>query len=196
MFNMNKKTNTRKSYFKDNGACPHCKEVMTLVIEETHQDTSDSWQDVSSWVETNRYLTKRGDMNFARDHPHDESLCARMIAQAKAREDGGFRTIEAEITVKCCLNCKHEEEDELFLVIKGTLEIHFRRRISETAESKEEEWVQIVKEGELIVVPKDVEHCPITRAGEEVHVLLFEKLSTAHTGNIKHKKTITNYPKI
>ncbi len=91
---------------------------------------------------------------------------------------------------------KHEEEDELFLVIKGTLEMHFRRRISETSEIEEEKWVEIVKEGEIIVVPKNVEHCPITKAGEEVHVLLFEKISTAHTGNIKHNKTVTNYPKI
>ena len=35
-----------------------------------------------------------------------------------------------------------------------------------------------------------------TKNGEEVHVLLFEKLSTAHTGNIKHEKTQTHYPKI
>ena len=91
---------------------------------------------------------------------------------------------------------KHEEEDELFQVIKGNLEMHFRRRISETKEYEEEKWVVIVKEGEIIVVPKNVEHCPITKDGEEVHVLLFEKLSTAHTGNIKHKKTVSNYPKI
>ena len=49
---------------------------------------------------------------------------------------------------------------------------------------------------EIIVVPKGVEHCPKTINGEEVHVLLFEKLGTAHTGKIKHEKTITNYPKI
>lgn len=79
---------------------------------------------------------------------------------------------------------QHENEDELFQVIKGTLEMHFRDR------------VETVKEGEIIVVPKGVEHCPITKNGEEVHVLLFEKLSTAHTGNIQHKNTVTNYPKI
>lgn len=79
---------------------------------------------------------------------------------------------------------KHDNEDELFFVQKGTLEMHFRDKI------------ELVKEGEIIVVPKGVEHCPKTKNGEEVHVLLFEKLTTAHTGNIKHKNTVTNYSKI
>lgn len=79
---------------------------------------------------------------------------------------------------------KHDNEDELFFVQKGTLEMHFRDKI------------ELVNEGEIIVVPKGVEHCPKTKNGEEVHVLLFEKLTTAHTGNIKHKNTVTNYPKI
>jgi mannose-6-phosphate isomerase-like protein (cupin superfamily) len=78
----------------------------------------------------------------------------------------------------------HEHEDELFQVIKGTLYMQFRDR------------TEVVKEGEIIVVPKGVEHNPKTKDGEEVHVLLFEKLSTAHTGNVQHEKTQTNYPKI
>ena len=79
---------------------------------------------------------------------------------------------------------KHDEEDELFQVIKGTLHMQFRDR------------TEIVNEGELIVVPKGVEHNPCTKNDEEVHVLLFEKLSTAHTGDVKHEKTQTHYPKI
>lgn len=55
---------------------------------------------------------------------------------------------------------------------------------------------EIVNAGEIIVVPKGVEHNPYTKNGEEVHVLLFEKRSTAHTGNVKHEKTQTYYPKI
>ena len=78
----------------------------------------------------------------------------------------------------------HENEDELFFLQKGTLEMHFRDKI------------EIVKEGEIIVVPKGVEHCPKTRNGEVVHVLLIEKLSTAHTGKVIHKKTKTHFPKI
>ncbi|WP_250435591.1 cupin domain-containing protein [Hanstruepera flava] len=79
---------------------------------------------------------------------------------------------------------KHEDEDELFQVVKGTLFMQFRDR------------TEVVCEGEIIVVPKGVEHNPMTKNGEEVHVLLFEKLSTAHTGNVQHEKTQTHYPKI
>ena len=78
----------------------------------------------------------------------------------------------------------HEHEDELFQVIKGTLYMQFRER------------TEIVNEGELIVVPKGVEHNPKTKEGEEVHVLLFEKLSTAPTGGVTHEKTKTHYPAI
>ncbi|WP_290696567.1 cupin domain-containing protein [Lacinutrix sp.] len=78
----------------------------------------------------------------------------------------------------------HEEEDELFQVIKGTLHMQFRDR------------TEIVKEGEIIVVPKGVEHNPSTKNNEEVHLLLFEKLSTAHTGKIKAEMTQTKYPQI
>lgn len=78
----------------------------------------------------------------------------------------------------------HEEEDELFQVIKGTLYIKFRDRTEE------------VREGELIVVPKGVEHCPMTKNNEEVQVLLFEKLGIAHTGQTKSDRTVSDYPKI
>lgn len=78
----------------------------------------------------------------------------------------------------------HEIEDELFQVLKGTLYMQFRDR------------TEIVKEGEIIVVPKGVEHCPSTRNGEEVHLLLFEKKSTSHTGDVKHEMTQVHYPKI
>ena len=63
-------------------------------------------------------------------------------------------------------------------------------------EAPEQEWLEIVNEGELIVVPKGVEHCPTTQDGQEVCLLLFEKLTTAHTGNVQHEKTQHNYPKI
>lgn len=78
----------------------------------------------------------------------------------------------------------HEDEDELFQVVKGTLYMQFRDR------------TEVVNEGEIIVIPKGVEHNPTTKNDEEVHVLLFEKLSTAHTGNITHQRTQTKYPKI
>ena len=78
----------------------------------------------------------------------------------------------------------HKDEDELFQVQKGTLYMQFRDK------------TVVVNEGEIIVVPKGVEHNPMTKNNEEVHVLLFEKLSTAHTGDVQHEKTQTNYPKI
>lgn len=90
---------------------------------------------------------------------------------------------------------KHDNEDELFQVIKGTLYMQFRASPSET-DSEGGIRIEIVKEGEIIVVPKGVEHNPKTKHGEEVHVLLFEKLSTAHTGNVNHEKTQSYYPQI
>jgi len=78
----------------------------------------------------------------------------------------------------------HHSEDELFQVVKGTLYMQFRDR------------TEVVKEGELIVVPKGVEHNPCTKNDEEVHVLLFERLTTAHTGNVINERTRTHYPKI
>ena len=78
----------------------------------------------------------------------------------------------------------HENEDELFQVLKGTLFMQFRDR------------TEVVKEGEIIVVPKGVEHCPSTKNDEEVHLLLFEKLGTRHTGDSVHKLTQAHYPKI
>lgn len=78
----------------------------------------------------------------------------------------------------------HDDEDELFQVVKGTLYMQFRDR------------TEVVNEGEFIVVPKGVEHNPTTKDDEEVHILLFEKLSTAHTGNVQHERTQAEYPKI
>jgi len=78
----------------------------------------------------------------------------------------------------------HQNEDELFQVLKGTLYMQFRDR------------TEIVNEGEIIVVPKGVEHCPATKNGEEVHLLVFEKQQTSHTGDVQHRLTQTEYPKI
>lgn len=70
----------------------------------------------------------------------------------------------------------HEAEDELFLVVKGRLLMQFRDR---------EEWVE---EGELIIVPRGVEHRPV--APEEVHVLLVEPTGTLNTGNLRNERTV------
>ncbi len=71
----------------------------------------------------------------------------------------------------------HDNEDELFIIHKGTLYMEFRER------------TEVVKEGEMIIVPKGVEHNPYTMDGEEVWVILCEPASTLHTGNVKHERT-------
>ncbi len=70
---------------------------------------------------------------------------------------------------------RHEEEDELFLVVKGRLLIKLRDRSIRLAE------------GELFIVPKGVEHLPI--AEEEAHVLLLEPKSTLNTGDVRDERT-------
>ncbi len=70
----------------------------------------------------------------------------------------------------------HENEDELFLVVKGRLLIRLRDR---------ELWLG---EGEFAVIPKGVEHCP--SAEEEVWVILLEPKSTLNTGNIRDERTV------
>ncbi len=70
----------------------------------------------------------------------------------------------------------HEDEDELFLVVKGTLMIKLRDSIVE------------LNEGEFTIIPRGVEHLPV--AENEVHVLLFEPKSTVNTGNVESEKTI------
>ena len=72
----------------------------------------------------------------------------------------------------------HEHEDELFMVFKGTLLMDFRD--GRTVE---------VKEGEILNVPKGVEHRPHTN-GEIVFNLLFEPKATLHTGNVIDKMTV------
>ena len=76
----------------------------------------------------------------------------------------------------------HENEDELFLVVKGELLIKFRD--SEV----------LVRPGEFIIVPKGIEHLPI--AENEVHVLVIEPKSTLNTGNITDDRTVRHLERI
>lgn len=73
----------------------------------------------------------------------------------------------------------HEQEDELFLVIKGTLRMKFREDGAEREVS--------VREGEFLIVPRGTEHLPI--GDEEVHVMLLEPASTLNTGNLRNERT-------
>lgn len=75
----------------------------------------------------------------------------------------------------------HDFEDELFLVVKGGFRIEYRDE-----ESQERSiWLE---EGEMIIVPRGVEHRPV--AEEEAHVLLFEPASTLNTGNVENELTV------
>ena len=69
----------------------------------------------------------------------------------------------------------HDEEDELFLAVKGRFRMEYRDR---------SEWIE---EGEFVVVPRGVEHRPV--AEEEAHVMLFEPASTLNTGNVTGEMT-------
>ncbi|MEM8890535.1 MAG: cupin domain-containing protein [Bacteroidota bacterium] len=76
----------------------------------------------------------------------------------------------------------HEHEDELFFVVKGELIIEFRDR------------TEVIKAGEMIVVPRGVEHKPIAK--EEVWIMLFEPAQIKHTGEVEHELTVKDYDKI
>jgi mannose-6-phosphate isomerase-like protein (cupin superfamily) len=76
----------------------------------------------------------------------------------------------------------HDQEDELFLVIKGTLRMRFRDR------------EVTVREGEFIIVPHGVDHLPV--AEEEVEVVLLEPKSTLNTGNIQNERTVAQLQRL
>lgn len=69
----------------------------------------------------------------------------------------------------------HENEDELFYVVKGSLIIELR------------DTIITLNEGEMYIVPRGVEHKPI--AHEEVHIMLFEPAVIKHTGDVEHELT-------
>jgi mannose-6-phosphate isomerase-like protein (cupin superfamily) len=72
----------------------------------------------------------------------------------------------------------HEEEDELFLVIEGQLTIKFRDKDV------------VLNEGEFLIIPKGVEHMPVTE--EEAHILLFEPKATLNTGDKESEKMVSD----
>lgn len=77
---------------------------------------------------------------------------------------------------------QHENEDELFMVIKGGFKMEFRDKTVE------------LNEGEILIIPRGVEHKPV--AEEEAWVLLFEPASTLNTGNVINEKTKTSLESI
>ena len=69
----------------------------------------------------------------------------------------------------------HETEDEMFLVVKGSIRMRLRDRDIE------------VGAGEFIIIPRGVEHMPV--ADEEAHVILFEPKTVLNTGNVTNERT-------
>jgi mannose-6-phosphate isomerase-like protein (cupin superfamily) len=76
----------------------------------------------------------------------------------------------------------HDHEDELFLVLQGTLRMRFRDR------------EEIVRPGEFLIVPRGVEHLPV--ADEEVHIILLEPKTTLNTGNVTNERTVRELERI
>ncbi len=76
----------------------------------------------------------------------------------------------------------HEHEDEMFLVLKGKLRMELR------------DSTLSIEKGEFVIIPRGTEHRP--EAKEEVHVLLFEPISTLNTGNIRNKRTLETLKRI
>jgi mannose-6-phosphate isomerase-like protein (cupin superfamily) len=77
---------------------------------------------------------------------------------------------------------KHQDEDEMFLVMRGNLSIHLKDNTLK------------LTEGEFAIIPKGIDHCPA--ATEECEVLLFEPKSTLNTGNTNNDFTKVNLPSI
>lgn len=74
----------------------------------------------------------------------------------------------------------HDNEDELFLVIKGKFRMEYR-----DASGEQSIWIE---PGEMVIVPRGVEHRPV--ADEEAEVLLFEPATTLNTGNVENELTV------
>ncbi len=70
---------------------------------------------------------------------------------------------------------KHDEEDEMFLVVKGAINIRLR------------DGDVRLGEGEFVIIPRGVEHMPV--AEEEAHVLLFEPKTVLNTGDVRNERT-------
>lgn len=77
---------------------------------------------------------------------------------------------------------KHDSEDEMFLIVSGRLTIRFRDGDVD------------LSPGEMIIIPKGVEHMPVAR--EEVAVMLIEPATTLNTGDAGGPRTVANLDRI
>ncbi|WP_221090313.1 cupin domain-containing protein [Deinococcus aquaedulcis] len=77
----------------------------------------------------------------------------------------------------------HEHEDELFFVVRGTLRLKFR------------DGDAVLHEGDLLVVPRGVEHLPVAET-EETWIMMFEPASTLNTGNVTSERTVAQLERL
>ena len=90
----------------------------------------------------------------------------------------------------------HDDEDELFLVVRGTMRMWVRDGAG-SADQVEREI--IVRTGEFIIIPKGVEHKPQADTKDnsgECHVLLLEPKTTLNTGNVTNERTVPKLDRI
>ena len=80
----------------------------------------------------------------------------------------------------------HEHEDEMFLVVRGTLRIRIRENGTEHELT--------IRPGEYVIIPRGVEHLPI--ADEEVHLVMVEPKTTLNTGNVRNERTREELPAV
>lgn len=78
---------------------------------------------------------------------------------------------------------KHDDTDELFLVVEGKLDMHFRDR------------VEHLEAGEMIIVPLGIEHKPVAIDGE-CHILLIDREGTRNTGEHENERTVHRLDRI
>ena len=71
----------------------------------------------------------------------------------------------------------HDDEDELFLVVSGRMRMQLR------------DGDLVLGPGELVVVPRGVEHCPLAET-DDTHVVLIEPKTTLNTGNVRNERTV------
>lgn len=76
----------------------------------------------------------------------------------------------------------HENEDEMFYVVKGQLIIRLRNKDV------------VLNEGEFLIIPRGIEHMPV--AEEEVHVMLIEPKTTLNTGDVTNERTVEKLERI